>query len=165
MNIRVHNILLCPVSFYLNLDTNYKRISPCCRQEIFFHSGLLDLSEDHTSAIQSYTNPYHCIYGGDGDREGLRTASTNLCKAGTKSLWCASKTITRFEEIKTRKCTVSIFHWRWFSLDFVNLIQAREIWKEAAAIEENASVSGERFSWLIDLWELRPPWFILILTR
>ena len=53
MNITVHDTLLCPVSFYISLDTNYKTISSCCRHN-FFDSGFLDLCEVHSSAHQSY---------------------------------------------------------------------------------------------------------------
>ena len=34
----------------------------------------------------------------------------------------------------------------FFSLDFVNLMQAREIWKAAAALDKNAYMSAEGFS-------------------
>ena len=61
MNIRVHDTLLCPVSFYLNLDTNYKSVQieiernyMSLLQTRIFGSGFLALHEDHGSAHQPY---------------------------------------------------------------------------------------------------------------
>ena len=81
--------------FFLSQSgTSSKRIFFPDTDQIFWGSGLLYFCEDHSSAFQSTTNPYHWIYGENGEPEGLKTALLNMSKGGTKSLCCAAITMS-----------------------------------------------------------------------